>query len=86
MNLLDKLKVCFHVFIGSQVLYNISIYGKVRIKFKKGIRVCAQNLIFYSDIVTDKVIILPDDIPKNLIRDENYFDSTEILRNKKGRR
>lgn len=64
LELLRKIKACRDIFQNKSVIFNVEIYGKVRIRMKKSVNVIAYNCKFIDDFVTDKVIVLPDDLGK----------------------
>lgn len=82
ITLKDKIKTCIEVLKGKPVIFNLHIYGKIRIKPQKGLYTFTQNCVFWDDIVTDKVVVFPDDIDKKNIKQEYYNDPTEHLRKK----
>lgn len=76
MNIWIRLKVCLAVLRKESVIFNVEIYGKVRVRYRKGLRLFTQDCKFLDPVTTDKVIILPDDLRK---MPEEERDLEEIL-------
>lgn len=61
-NFIIRLKVCLAVLRKESVIFNVEIYGKVKIRLKKGLKLFTQDCKFLDPLITDKVVVLPDDL------------------------